>query len=145
MSSRDIRQKARPHCSHHYSGSSEEATGGSFTKIGDLLDEISSNIRLEHASKEVRPETASAHFRENDKNPQEALQSNGNAPGFRRTPIRYKTMIISHHVLILRRRGITLKESDSSAEPIQKHSIFSSYCSPHRRNPQARGISVRAD
>jgi len=53
----------------------------------DLPDEESSPLCLRHASKEAKLEPPSfAHFNENNKSPQEALQSNGNVPGSRWTP-----------------------------------------------------------
>jgi len=59
-------------------------------KVRDPPDEGFSSLRLEYASKEARSEPpSSTHFNKNDKSPQEALQSNSNASGSKRTPARY--------------------------------------------------------
>ena len=64
-------------------GDPEEALGNSFAKIKAPSTEISP-LRLEHASKEAKPKPpSSTHLREIDKDRQEALQSNDNAPGSR--------------------------------------------------------------
>jgi len=47
-------------------------------------------LRLEHASKEAKSKSSSsAHLWENDKDPQEALQSHGNTPDSRRNSARH--------------------------------------------------------
>ena len=109
--------------------------------------ERSSPLRLKHASKEARPEPpflrSSGRMTMISRSPpklwqhprlqmdfdkkREAAVSNNNG-----TSKTHKTVMISHHVHVLRRRDLTLEESDSSVEP-RKHPIIFFYCSLHRR------------
>jgi len=133
----------------------KETPGDSFTKIRDPSD-VGSSLSLEHASKEAKRKPPSfAHFNENHKDPQEALQSYGNSTSSRRAltrhvrqrcPTRTKpprqwwyhtTTMCSEEEVWLWNRVFHLWSSD-------KNTPLSSYCSLHK-SPQARGISIWAD
>jgi len=72
----NICRKTQLDCPHHYPATLKEAPRCSFTKI-KVPPAKRSLLSLEYASKEAKQEPpSSAHLRENDKDPQEALRSN---------------------------------------------------------------------
>jgi len=72
-------------------GIREEATGRFFHKNKGFSTERSPPLLLEHASKTSKsvPPSSTQYLRENDEDPQEALQRHDNVTSSKRTPARH--------------------------------------------------------
>jgi len=117
-----IRQIARPHCSHQR----PEDPWRSFERFLDKnkrSSRWSSHLYLEHAFKEARPEPSSAHLKKHQRasrsppklwqGPElqtDSSKTRGSNVQPRWNSKTHKTVMISHHVLVRRRRGLALEE-----------------------------------
>ena len=154
MTSLECPTKGTTSLPHHCLETPKKATGGSFTKIKvPLVKDLSAwNTPPRKSDRNRPPPHISGRI---TRSPPKSWQRLGLQTDSVKTreaacptimkPPRHTRVMISHHVLVLQRRGLALKKSDSSTEPQQKYSIISSYCSPHRKNPQPQGIGIRAD